>query len=113
MPAATTLDEDQASALEHILNRVRDDPKGPAYFFLTGHPGAGKTRLAKAAIQALDSQYDIIVLTWNALSARNIVRYSRRQCIHEMCKNIAGTNGEVYQNRQKEADSLNECLLGN
>ncbi|EER10011.1 hypothetical protein Pmar_PMAR017581, partial [Perkinsus marinus ATCC 50983] len=66
------LDEEQARAMDYILQRIGNHETEPVYFFVTGYPGVGKTKLATALINALQPQKEVIALAWNALSARTV-----------------------------------------
>ncbi|EER15508.1 hypothetical protein Pmar_PMAR002682, partial [Perkinsus marinus ATCC 50983] len=68
-PANVALDIDQKRALEYIEDSIRN-PAGNRSFFITGHPGTGKTLATKKLVDNLTRDHDTVSLTWNALSAR-------------------------------------------
>ncbi|KAF4702246.1 hypothetical protein FOZ63_030075 [Perkinsus olseni] len=65
------LDEDQETALTCILDSVIVPSRPKTYFYITGFAGTGKTHLAKALVDKLQSVHKKpVVLAWNGMAAR-------------------------------------------
>ncbi|EER06791.1 hypothetical protein Pmar_PMAR013843 [Perkinsus marinus ATCC 50983] len=65
------LDDDQKKSLRYIQEKLRSHD-GPLYMFITGYAGTGKSTLLHATTNTLSSEYEVVILTWNALAARSI-----------------------------------------